>query len=157
MRKFPFIFILSAFLIFDLFFVHPCRGDSFFLITPEEASQPDAPMMRTRGIKLTKTEGHGPLIKIYSPNLNEPLHPPFILDIAFESSSDKIINVDTLSIQLLKLIPLDLTGRVKPYLNNNRVTIKEVKVPPGRHSLQLAIAYTSGEETIMKMVLNVEQ
>jgi hypothetical protein len=155
MRKFSFVFILSAFLIFDLFFVHPCRGDSLILITPDEASQPDAPMIRTRGIKLTKTEGYGPQIKIYSPNTNEPLRSPFILDIVFESSSGKIIDFDTLSIKCLKLVSLDLTGRIKPYLNDNRLTLKEVQVPQGRHCLQLAIAYASGEETRVEMVLNV--
>jgi hypothetical protein len=35
--------------------------------------------------------------------------------------------------------------------------VKDVKVPQGKHRLQLLIAYTSGEETMMEIVLNVEK
>jgi hypothetical protein len=132
-------------------------GDFLALITPEEAAQPDAPMIRTRGIKMTKTEGDGPQIKIHSPNLEEPLRIPFLMDIAFEASSDKTIDFDTLSIKYIKLISIDLTGKIKPYLNNNRLMVKDVKVPQGKHRLQLFIAYTSGEKTMMEIVLNTEK
>jgi hypothetical protein len=141
-------------LLFLLFANYSFAGDFLTLITPEEAAQPDAPI--PRGIK-TRTEGNGPQIKVYSPNLDEPLRVPFIMDISFEASSDKIIDFDTLSVKYLKLIPIDLTGKIKPYLNNNRLTVKDVKVPQGKHRLQLFIAYTSGEKTMMEIVLNVEK
>lgn len=35
--------------------------------------------------------------------------------------------------------------------------IKDVKVPRGRHRLQLLIAYTSGEKTILEVVLDTER
>jgi len=145
------------FLLFALFATYSFAGDFLTLITPEEAAQPDAPMIRTRGIKMTKIEGDGPQIKIHSPNLEEPLRIPFALDIAFEASTDKIIDFDTLSIKYLKLISLDLTGKIKPYLDNNRLMVKDVKVPQGKHRLQLFIAYTSGEKTMMEIVLNTEK
>jgi len=145
------------FLLFALFATYSFAGDLLTLITPEEAAQPDAPMIRTRGIKMAKTEGDGPQIKIHSPNLEEPLQIPFLLDIAFEASTDKIIDFDTLSIKYLKLISIDLTGKIKPYLDNNRLMVKDVKVPQGKHRLQLFIAYTSGEKTMMEIVLNTEK
>jgi len=106
---------------------------------------------------LTKAEGDGPQIKVHSPNLEEPLRIPFLMDIAFEASSDKTIDFDTLSIKYIKLISIDLTGKIKPYLNNNRLMVKDVKVPQGKHRLQLFIAYTSGEKTMMEIILNVEK
>jgi hypothetical protein len=139
----------------QLFLVYPYAGYCLTLITLEEAAQPDAPI--PRGIKLTKIEGNGPQIKIYSPNLEEPLRIPFIMDIAFEAPSDKTIDPDSLSIKYLKLIAIDLTGKIKPYLNENRLMVKDVKVPQGKHRLQLSIAYTSGEKTMMEIVLNVEK
>jgi len=139
---------------FILFIIYPSPGCCFTLITPEEAAQPDT--FTTRGIK-ARTEGNGPLIKIHSPNLEEPLQIPFLMDIAFEASSDKIIDVQSLNIKYLKLVSIDLTGRLKPYLNNNRLIVKDVKVPRGKHRLQLFIAYTSGEKTMMEIVLNVEK
>jgi len=152
-RVHKFFFYVS----FILFITYPSTGYCFTLITPEEAAQPDAPMIRTKGIKLTRIEGDGPQIKMLSPNLDEPLRIPFLMDIAFEASPDKIIDVDTLSIKYLKLISIDLTGRIKPFLNNNRLIVKDVKVPQGKHRLRLFIAYTSGEKTMMEIVLNVEK
>src|SRR5512139_2871541 len=95
--------------LFLLFANSSSAGDLLTLITPEEAAQPDAPI--PRGIK-TRTEGNGPQIKVHSPNLDEPLRIPFHLDIAFEASSDKTIDFDTLSVKYLKLISIDLTGRI---------------------------------------------
>ena len=152
-RVHKFFFYVS----FILFITYPSTGYCFTLITPEEAAQPDAPMIRTKGIKLTRIEGDGPQIKMLSPNLDEPLRIPFLMDIAFEASPDKIIDVDTLSIKYLKLISIDLTGRIKPFLNNNRLIVKDVKIPQGKHRLRLFIAYTSGEKTMMEIVLNVEK
>jgi hypothetical protein len=156
-RKRLILFFGVSFLFFALFATYSFAGDFLTLITPEEAAQPDAPMIRTRGIKMTRTEGDGPQIKIHSPNLEEPLRIPFLVDIGFEASSDKTINFDTLSVKYLKLISIDLTGRIKPYLNNNKLMVKDVKVPQGKHRLQLFIAYTSGEKTMMEIVLVVEK
>ena len=137
------------------FALYPHAGHCLNLITAEEAQQPDAPI--PRGIKLTTIQENGPQIKIYSPNLDEPLRVPFMMDIAFEASSDKTIDLPSLSIKYLKLIPIDLTGRMKPYLNGNRIVVKDLKVPQGKHRLQFSIAYTSGEKTMMEIVLNVEK
>ena len=150
-NKVKLIFLIS----FQLFLVYPNAGHCITLITPEEAAQPDAPTIR--GVKLTTIEGNGPQIKIYSPNLEEPLRIPLIMDIAFEASPDKTIDFDSLSIKYLKLIAIDLTGRMKPHLNGNRLVVRDVKVPQGKHRLQFSIAYTSGEKTMMEIVLNAEK
>lgn len=152
-RVHKFFFYVS----FILFITYPSTGYCFTLITPEEAAQPDAPMIRTKGIKLTRIEGDGPQIKMLSPNLEEPLRIPFLVDIAFEASSDKIIDYDSLSVKYLKLVSINLTGKIKPYLKNNRLMVKDVKVPQGKHCLQLFIAYTSGEKTMMEIILIVEK
>jgi len=156
-RKRVTLSFLVSFLLLALFLLYSFAADFLTLITPEEAAQPDPPMIRTRGIKVTKAAGDGPQIKINSPNLEEPLQIPFLMDIAFEASPDKIIDFDTLSIKYIKLVAIDLTGKIKPYLNNNRLMVKDVKVPQGKHRLQLFIAYTSGEKTTMEIVLNTEK
>jgi len=135
--------------------VYPHTGHCLTLITAEEAAQPDAPV--PRGIKMTTVQENGPQIKIYSPNPDEPIRIPFLMDIAFEASSNKAIDPTSLSIKYLKLISIDLTDRIKPYLNDNRLTVKDLKVPQGKHHLQFSIAYTSGEKTTMDIVLNVEK
>jgi len=148
--------LILFFWVFPLLFaLYPHAGHCLNLITAEEAAQPDAPI--PRGIKLTTIQEKGPQIKIYSPNPDEPLRIPFLMDITFEASSDKTIDFDSLSIKYLKLIAIDLTGRMKPYLNGNRLLVKDLKVPQGKHRLQFSIAYISGEKTMMEIVLNVEK
>jgi hypothetical protein len=145
------IFLIS----FLLFLIYPNGGHPFTLITPEEAAQPGGLLLR--GMECSRLEGDGPQIKITSPRLDLPLRTPLAIDIVFEAASNKIIDYDSLRLRYLKLISIDLTSRVKPYLNNNRLMLKDVKVPQGRHCLQLLIGYTSGEKTLMEIVLNVEK
>ncbi len=140
-------------ILFLLFVFYPHAGHGFTLITPEEAAQPEVPLLR--GMECSRFEGNGPQIKIALPRLGEPLLTPFVVDITFEASSNKVIDYDSLRIRYLKFIPIDPTGRVKPFLNNDRLMVKDVKVPQGRHCLQLLIGYTSGEKTLMEIFLNV--
>jgi hypothetical protein len=134
-----------------LFLMDPCSGHSFTLITPEEALQPEVPFLK----ECSSLEENGPHIKINAPRLDVPLLTPFIVDIAFEASRNKIIDYDSLRVRYLKFVPIDLTNRVKPYLDNNRLMLKDVKVPQGRHCLQVLIGYKSGEKTLMEILLNV--
>ena len=134
-----------------LFLMDPCSGHSFTLITLEEALQPEVPFLK----ECSSLEENGPHIKINAPKLDVPLLTPFVVDIAFEASWNKIIDYDSLRVRYLKFIPIDLTNRVKPYLSNNRLTLKDVKVPQGRHCLQVLIGYKSGEKTLMEILLNV--
>jgi hypothetical protein len=143
---------LVFFISFFFFAVYPHTGHGFTLITPEEAAKPE---LLLRGVECSRFEGNGPQIKITLPRLGEPLLTPFVVDITFEASSDKVIDYDSLRIRYLKFIPIDLTGRVRPFLNNDRLMVKDVNVPQGRHCLQLLIGYTSGEKTLMEIFLNV--
>jgi hypothetical protein len=150
-KKLGFILAFS----FLFFTINPSHVCSLVLITSEEARQPEAPLLR--GMECSRLEGDGPQIKITSPKLDGPLLTPVVVDIVFEAASNKIIDYDSLRLKYLKLIPIDLTDRVKPYLSNNRLIVKDVKVPPGRHCLRLLIGYTSGEQTLMEIFLNVAQ
>jgi len=132
----------------------PSEGDALNLITPEEASQPDAPI--PKGIESIKIEGNGPRIKIASPPLDKPLKVPFVIDILFEGLSNKSIDYESLRVRYLKLVPIDLTNRLRHYLRENRLLVKDVKVPQGIHRLQVLIAYTSGEKTVMDIVLTID-
>jgi hypothetical protein len=143
-----FVFFIS----FLLFVFYPHAGDGFTLITPEEAAQPE---ILLRGMECSRFEGKGPQIKVTLPRLGEPLLTPFVVDITFEASSNKVIDYDSLRIRYLKFIPIDLTNRVNPFLNNDRLMVKDVKVPQGRHCLQLSIGYASGKKTLMEIFLNV--
>jgi len=144
------IFSLPLFL---LVFFFPLTGHSLTLIAPQEAAQPEPPSLF--GVKCSRLEESGPQIKITSPKPNEPLFTPFVVDVSFEAPPDKTIDYNSLRLKYLKFIPIDLTDRVKGYLSKNRLLVKDVNVPQGQHCLQLLIAYTTGEETLMEIFLQV--
>lgn len=143
------LFLLISFSLFSQSIVY-----SLTLITPEEAAQPDAPLPKR--IELIQKEGNGPQIRIASPPLEKPLRSPFSIDILFEALSGKIIDYNSLRVRYLKLVPIDLTPRIKCYLNENRLFIKNIKIPKGIHRLQFSIAYISGENTTMEIILTIE-
>jgi hypothetical protein len=128
-------------------------GYGFTLITPQEAAQLGPPSLFE--VKCSRLEEGGPQIKISSPKLNEPLFAPFVVDVSFEARPDKTIDYGSLRLRYLKFIPIDLTDRVKGYLSKDRLLVKDVNVPQGQHCLQLLIAYTTGEETLMEIFLQV--
>jgi len=136
-----------------LVFFFPLAGHGFTLITAQEAAQPEPPSLF--GVKCSRLEEGGPQIKISSPKLNEPLFTPFVVDVFFEAPPDKTIDYGSLRLRYLKFIPIDLTDRVKGYLSKNRLLVKDVNVPQGQHCLQLLIAYTTGEETLIEIFLQV--
>jgi hypothetical protein len=119
----PFRLLFFSLFFLSLFF--PLSGHSFTLITPEEALQPEVPFLK----ECSSLEENGPHIKINAAKLDMPLLTPFVVDIAFEASWNKIIDYDSLRVKYLKFIPIDLTDRVKLYLSNNRLMLKDVKVP----------------------------
>jgi hypothetical protein len=138
------------------FLAHPCSSFGLTLITSEEAAQPDGPVATPRGIETLTVKGAGPEIRIFSPKQDEPIRAPVKLDVAFETSPDKAIDYETFTVKYLKLISIDLTGRLKPYLRNDRLVVTDVNVPQGRHRLQLSIAYVSGEKTTMDIILRID-
>jgi hypothetical protein len=144
------IFSLALFL---LVFFFPLIGQSLTLITQQEAAQPSPPSLV--GAKCSRLEEGGPQIKISSPKPDKPLIAPFVVDVSFEAPPGKTIDYGSLRLRYLKFIPIDLTDRVKGYLTQNRLLVKDVNVPQGQHCLQLLIAYTTGEETLMEIFLRV--
>lgn len=154
MRKACFI-IPCSLLLFHLFPLCSYTKKYFNLITPEEAAKADVPYT-WRGPEFV-SEGNGPQVKIVFPKFSGPLDIPFTIEIIFEASSGKVIDYDSFRVKYVKLIPIDLTGRLKPYLRENRLIVEDVKVPTGKHRLHLFISYTSGERTDVTVVLNATE
>ncbi|MCX5814082.1 MAG: hypothetical protein NT178_16300 [Proteobacteria bacterium] len=127
------------------------------LITPEEAARPDKPVVTSRGIDILQSGDDGPVVRILAPKQYETLQTPVGMEVVFEATPDKTIDYETLTIKYLKLISIDITDRLKPFLKNNRLLATGVCVPQGKHRLQLSIAYVSGEKTTMDIVLKVDR
>ena len=124
-----------------------------FLITEGEAMLPPAPLE-----KAVLPDG-GPQIEIVKPGGTDSVKPPFEIDLVFKAGpSGKSIDYETFKATLLALWGIDLTDRIKPYLNeaDNRIYIKEAQVPSGSHRIKLTIADAEGNITAVILEVEVE-
>jgi hypothetical protein len=123
--------------------------EGLWLVTPEEAAQPDAPAVTPPPIRLrgkTAPPSLGPKVEMVSPPDGKPAPPPIELLITF-APNQAPIDLASLKVKLVKLIKIDITDRLKPYLNDQGIHVKDAKMPSGKFRVQLTIADVKGNVT----------
>src|SRR5262249_55162984 len=111
------------------------------LITPQEAQLP-ADTTRTKDVI------RGPRVDVASPAPNAgTTTSPLFLKIKFEAHGGAKIDVDSVQITYLRLPPVDLTQRVRPFIKPNGIEMPNAEVPPGIHSLQIDVKDTAERST----------
>jgi hypothetical protein len=113
------------------------------LITKEEASQPNQTPPR-----LSKTRRIGdPKIKIILPATNPIQSSPFPVKIAFSAADDAQIAVKSFKLIVWKVIPLDITDRVRRYVTPEGIDVPQAQVPAGNYNIQVNVSDTMGRTT----------
>lgn len=130
----------------------------FWVITPEEAAQPDAPpetpppiKLRTRGT--TTPEGLGPKVEMISPAEGKPTSTPLTLWVKFTPNVAPI-DIESLKVKLVKVIKIDITDRLRPFVTPEGINIPDAKFPSGKFRVKLTLAdvkgnFTEGETDIV--------
>ena len=97
------------------------------LITEEEAKLPPP-----KGAVATDRRGmtRGPKIKFVDES--EPVHSPMHLQVMFESFGGAKIDPDSVKVTYLKNPNVDLTPRIKPFVQSAGIDIPDVELPVGR-------------------------
>jgi hypothetical protein len=124
-------------------------------ITSEEAQLPPyqgIPRFKTRGISL------GPRIVVLAPPANGEAFlsaRPVALHVRFEPVSNVPIDIHTLRVTYLRLLGIDITDRVRPYVNDHGIDIDNAEIPPGEHRIELQIGDREGHvsDEILKLVV----
>ena len=121
-----------------------------WLITPEEAAlgegppeTPPVPSIRLRGAKAT---GIGPTIELVSPEEGKPVAAPVSIFIRF-AANQAPIDLSTLKVVLLKVVKIDITNRLRPYVGDEGIRINDGKFPSGKFRLRLSLADVNGNLT----------
>jgi hypothetical protein len=117
------------------------RAESVLLVTPDEAGRPDA-----RAVIVEKNDG--PIIVIKSPENGSTLNGTFRLYVEIvkrEGGAD--IDMGSLAVKYLKLVPIDITGRVRDYITGSKVDVPDAEFPEGSHRAQILIRDTAGNES----------
>jgi hypothetical protein len=127
------------------------------LLTAAEAAQPNRPLAKdgapisgTQSLHLnsvtTVPVAGAPQIVVDTPNGGAPVTAPFPVKIRFVPSAGAKINVDSLKVEVLKMVPISLLARVKPYLTAAGINVPEAKIPAGTYNIHIAVADDQGRE-----------
>lgn len=117
------------------------QGSTVTLITEEEAAQPDAPPEQNRAACTPAP----PTIKINSPQNGQTYQQPVPVDVQFVPSEGASIDPAKVRLELLKLIRVDLTKKVRPYITPAGVSLPKAEIPRGKHRVEITIADTRGQ------------
>jgi hypothetical protein len=122
----------------------PGEGESW-LITPEEASLAEAPpetppaqSIRLRGARAT---GAGPTIEMVTPEEGTPVAAPVTVFIRFAANQAPV------DLSTLKVVKIDITDRLRPYVSDEGIRISEGKFPSGKFRLRVTLGDVNGNLT----------
>lgn len=120
------------------------------LITDEEAKLPPpkgAFSVASRGIT------RGPRIALVP--AAEPAHSPLHLQIKFESFGGAKIDPDSVKVTYLKTPAVDLTARVKPFVQPTGIDMPDASVPAGDHTVRIDVKDSDGRAASASFTLKV--
>ena len=121
-----------------------------WLITPDEAALADAPLeapppkVRLRG--KTAASPAGPVVEMVNPVDGQPTRAPVSIYIKFTPNPSPI-DLATLKVQVLKIIKIDITDRLRPYVKPDGIHIDDGRIPAGHYRLRLSLADVDGHQT----------
>ena len=120
------------------------------LITPAEAALPPAKgavAVATRGIS------RGPKAEFIQPG--ESARSPTIFNVKFESYGGASIDLNTVKVTYLRSPSVDLTTRVKPFLQPNGIMMPSAELPPGDHLFRIDLMDSGGRAGTTNFVLKI--
>jgi len=120
------------------------------LITEEEAKLPPpkgAIAADRRGIL------RGPKVEIVSPN--DAVSSPLRLQLKFESFGGAKIDPESVKVIFLRTPNVDLTSRVKPFIQADGINMQDAELPPGEYLVRVDIKDSDGRPGTASFTLKV--
>jgi hypothetical protein len=122
------------------------------LITTAEAQLPPlkgAVPSASRGIT------RGPRVELVDAPSDGSLHSPMHLQLKFQAFGGAQIDPNAVQITYLRSPEVDLTDRVKPFVQASGIDVPEAALPPGDHVLRVDIKDTDGRTGTASFTLKV--
>jgi hypothetical protein len=130
----------------------PVQAEGLWLISPEEAAFAPAPedsLIRSRSVN-----SKGPRIDVIKPAEDAPQQSPLEIQVRFYPNP-AAVNPESVKVQLVKFISIDITDRVKPYLSESGINVKEANIPAGKHLVRITVSDGEGETSSREIELQV--
>lgn len=128
------------------------QADATQLITEEEAKLPPpkgAVPVDRRGIL------RGPKVNLVLPDNTS--HSPLHLQLKFEAFGGAKIDPDSVKMIYLRTPNVDLTSRIKPFIQASGIDIPETELPPGEYQVRIDLKDSDGRPGGTSFVLKVSQ
>jgi hypothetical protein len=126
------------------------RAGATQLITDEEAKLPPpkgAIAADRRGIL------RGPKVDVVLPG--DTVHSPLHLQMKFEAFGGAKIDPDSVKMTFLRTPNVDLTARIKPFIQAAGIDIPDTELPPGEYTIRVDIKDSDGRIGTTSFVLKV--
>lgn len=120
------------------------------LITEDEAKLPPpkgAIAAERRGIL------RGPKVEVISPS--DTVSSPLKLQVKFESFGSAKVDPESVKVIFLRTPNVDLTSRVKPFIQPEGINIQDAELPPGEYMVRVDIKDSDGRPGTTSFTLKV--
>ena len=122
------------------------------LITPAEAQLPPlkgAVASASRGIT------RGPRIELVDTGTDGAIHSPMHLQLKFQAFGGAQVDPSAVQVTYLRSPEVDLTSRVKPFVQASGIDVPEAALPPGDHVLRVDVKDSDGRTGTASFTLKV--
>jgi hypothetical protein len=121
------------------------------LITEHEAQLP-------RDSSQLRPIERGPdIIPVYPAAKSGLIQSPFEFRVKFQAHGDTRIDLDTLTILYRTIPAVDLTARVRPFLQSDGIDMRDAEAPAGTHSIEILLKDSAGHEGRAEIRFEVEK
>ena len=128
----------------------PGAAQATQLITEEEAKLPPP-----KGAITTDRRGilRGPKVEVVSPG--DAVSSPLRLQLKFESFGGAKIDPDSVKVIFLRTPNVDITSRVKPFIQADGINMQDAELPPGEYVVRVDIKDSDGRPGTASFTLKV--
>lgn len=132
-----------------VFLAAPSPLHADILVTQAESQLPPP----TKAVAVSRGITRGPRIEFAAPT--DTTRSPVRLQVRFEAFGGAKINLNTLRLMYLKTPLIDLTDRIKPYLQLSGIDMPQAELPPGEHTMRVELSDTDGRTAISNIVIKI--
>ena len=131
---------------------HQAMAGQIQLITPAEAQLPPlkgAVASASRGIT------RGPRIELVDTGTDSAFHSPMHLQLKFQAFGGAQVDPSAVQVTYLRSPEVDLTSRLKPFVQASGIDVPEAALPPGEHVLRIDVKDSDGRTGTTSFTLKV--
>ena len=138
---------------------------SVVLFTLEEARQAEWPASLSVGERATvfqerlivpESTKAGPEIKVLSPEPEKTYLSPLKVLVKFFPREGTQVDLGSLKVECLKFLSINITDRVKKYMDNQGINVEKAELPSGTHKIKITLRDTGGGITSNIFVVKVQ-